>query len=112
MSVVANGHLVLLFDDGEKGTLVVNAEREYSVLVGDNKACTVDGAGFCPLDGLEVETVEGREHSEFELQGIFRRDLEGDVFVINVFGDLNVEDLRGVSTANLVNGRNHIQSRS
>lgn len=93
MSVVADGHLVLLFDVGEKGTLVINAEGEDSVLVGNHEACAVDSAGFCPLDGLEVETVKGREHGEFELQGIFRGHFEGDVFVMNVFGDLNVEDL-------------------
>ena len=67
MRIVANGDFMLFFDVGEKRTLVVNAEREDSVLIGDGESCAVDGAVFRPEGGLESEAVERREHGKFKL---------------------------------------------
>lgn len=102
--IVANGDFMLLFDVGEERALVVNAEREDSVLIGDGESCAVDGAVFRPAGGLESEAVEGREHGKFKLQRIFRGNLEGDVFIIDVFGDFNIKDLEhSVSIRHITN---------
>lgn len=99
MCVVTDRDFVLLFDVGEEGTLVVHAEGKDTVLVRHRKARTVNSAVLRATDWLEIETVEGRKHSELKLERIAGRNLEGNVFAIGVFGDLNVKDLKNrVST--------------
>lgn len=58
MGVVADGDFVFLFNVGEEGTLVIYAEGEDPVLVGNRELGAKGGAVFCCLDRLEVETVE------------------------------------------------------
>lgn len=94
--VMANGNFVLLLDVGEEGTLVVDTEGKDSMLVGDGEACAVHSAGFRSERWLESEAVEGREHGEFELQSILTGDLEGNVSVVNVLGDLDAKYLRKI----------------
>ncbi len=84
MGVVADGDFVFLFNVGEEGTLIIYAEGEDSVLVGDCELCAKDGTVSCCLDGLEVETVERGQHGEFELELVVGRDLEGDESIIAV----------------------------
>lgn len=67
MRIVANGDFTLFFDVGEERTLVVNAEREDSMLIGDGEPRAVDGAVFRPEGGSESEAVERREHGKFKL---------------------------------------------
>lgn len=93
MRIVTDSDFVLLFDVGEEWTLVVHTEGENAVLIGNGKARSVDGAVFRATNWLEIETVERREHSKFELERIPGRNLKWDVFAIGIFGDFNVEDL-------------------
>lgn len=94
VSVVADGDFMLFFNVGEEGALVVNTVGKDSVLIGDGKACAVYSAIFGSAGWLQIEAVEGRKHGEFELQGVFGGDLERNIFVVNVFGDLNLKHLQ------------------
>jgi len=82
--VMADSNFVLLFDIGEEGTLVVDAEGKDSMLIGDSEARAVHSAGFRSESWLECEAVKRREHGEFELQSILGGNIEGNVFVINI----------------------------
>lgn len=94
--VMADGNFVLLLDVGEEGTLVVDTEGEDSMLVRNGEACAVHSAGFRSEGRLESEAVERREHGEFELQSILAGNLEGNVSVVNVLGDLDAKDLQKI----------------
>lgn len=90
---MADCDLVLFFDVAEEWTIVVDAEGEDTVLIGDGELGAVDSAVLCSLCGLQVQAVEGGEHGEFELEGIQGGHLEGDVMILVIFGNFNVEDL-------------------
>ena len=93
MRKVTDGNLVLLLNVGEERTLVIHTEREDTVLIGSDKLGAVHGASLRATGGLEGQTVEGREHGEFQLQLILSGDLEGHPLIIGVFGNLNAENL-------------------
>ena len=93
MSIMADSHLVLLLNVGEEGTLVVDTEGEDTVLVGDGELSAVDGAVFRLGGRLEVKTMEGGQHGELELKGIILGNLERQILVVAVLGNLNAEDL-------------------
>ena len=44
---------------------------------------------------MEWQTLEGRQHTELELEGIIGGDNEGHEMVGGVFGKLNIESLLG-----------------
>lgn len=90
---VADGDLVLLLDSGEERSLIVNTEREDTVLIGSHKLSTEDGAGISAADGLQGQTVEGREHSELELELVIAGNLEWHPLVVDILRDLDVVDL-------------------
>lgn len=93
MGEVANCNLVLFFNISEEGPLVIHAEREDAVLVRDSEGGAVDCAVLGPGRRLQVETVEGRKHSELELHGIVVWDFKWRIVVVLVFGKLDVECL-------------------
>lgn len=93
MGKVAHGDLALLVDVGEEGPAVVDAEVEDAVLVGRAERGTEDGAVGGAADGGEIQPVEGREHAEFELDGVAGGgDIRGEMVMI-VFGDFDGEVL-------------------
>lgn len=93
MCIVSDGHFVLLLDIAEEWTLVVYSEGENAVLVGNGEVGAVNGAIGCSRKGLQIETIEGREHREFELYGIVDRSLERCPVVVHILGQFNGEDL-------------------
>lgn len=93
MRKVAHGHLVLLLNVGEERPLVVDPEREDAVLVRRHELSAVHSAGLRAAGGLESQTVERREHGEFQLQLVLAGDLEGHPLVVGVLGHLNVKNL-------------------
>lgn len=94
VSEVADGDLVLLLDGGEERTLVVDAEREDTVLIGGHELSTEDGASISAADRLEGQTVEGREHSELELELVIAGNLEWHPLVVDILRDLDAVDLQ------------------
>lgn len=84
MRKVAHSHLVLLLDVSEERPLVVDTEREDSVLIGGHELGAVYGACLGARCRLEGQTVEWRKHGELELQLIARGDLEWDPLIIRV----------------------------
>lgn len=76
MCEMTNRHFPLHVDVGQEWSLVVDAEREYAMLVWQAKRSAVDGAVGCCGYRLEVESVEWRKHSEFQLEFIVRDDGE------------------------------------
>lgn len=93
MGIVADSHLVLFLDVGEEGTLVVNTEGEDTVLVRNDELSAVDSTVFCLSGRLEVKAMEGGQHGELELEGVILGDLERNILVVAVLGNLNAEDL-------------------
>lgn len=93
MGEVADSHLVLLLDVGQEWPLVVDAEREDAVLVGDGKAGAIYGAVLCSVRWGEGETVEWREHGKLDLKSILGWQLKWNEPVIAILGKLNVESL-------------------
>ena len=77
---------MFLLNVGQEGSLVVYAEGENAVLIRHFKASAVDCAVRGSRCRLQVETVEGREHGEFELKNVVFRYIERDVVVLIVFG--------------------------
>ena len=74
MREMADRYLSLDVDARPERPLVVDPERVDAVLVRYAEGCAEEGAvGSCG-DGLEVQTLEGREHGELELERIVRRN--------------------------------------
>lgn len=93
MRKVPDRNLPLLVDVGEEGAAIVDAEVEDAMLIGSLEGHTEDG-GVCGLgDGSEVKAVEGREHAEFELDGVSGGGEVGGEMVTLVFGDFDLEGL-------------------
>ena len=65
MRKVPDRDLSLFIDVCEKRPLIVDSEVEDAMLIGERER----GGVYCGVwgfeDGIEVETVEGREHGEF-----------------------------------------------
>lgn len=91
--IVAHGHLVLLLDVGEEGSLVVDTEGEDAVLIRRDELGAEYSARFSATSWLESQTVERREHGELQLQFIPGGDLVGHPLVVDILGDFNVVDL-------------------
>lgn len=81
MGEVPDGDRVLLLDVAVERPLVVDLEVEDAVLVRQLEGHRVRRAVRGRDGGLEVESVEGREHAEFQLQVVRLGDGEGDVLV-------------------------------
>lgn len=97
MRKVADRDLALLVERRQKGALVVDAEVEDAVLVGQAEVGREDrrvGVRWRRGQRRQGEAVEGREHGEFELDGVVGRGEEGLEVVLGVFGDLDLERLR------------------
>lgn len=93
---VAHRHLALLVEGGEEGALVVDAEVEDAVLVGQAEVGGEDGRVGVRgrrRERRQREAVEGRQHREFELQLVAGRGQEGLEVVLGVLGDLDLEGL-------------------
>ena len=74
---MAYGDGTLLVNGSEKGSLVVDAEGKDAVLVGAGEGRGIEGGvGGCGQRG-EGQSVEGREHAEFELEYVGVRWREG-----------------------------------
>lgn len=84
VGIVADSHLMLLFNVGEERPLVVDAEGEDAMLVWNREAGAIYSAVFGPAGWGQRESVEGGEHGELELHGVLRRDFEGDESVVAV----------------------------
>ena len=84
-------HGALLVDAGEEGPLVVDAEVEDAVLVGQGERGGVEGGVGCGERGGwgQGEAVEGREHGAFELDGVGGRGDVGCEVVGLPFGELD-----------------------
>lgn len=89
MREMPHGHCSFLLDVGEEGALVVDFEGEDAVLVGESEGsgeggCIGGGGG----SGGQGEAVKGREHGDFELEGVVGRgEGEGDEVGVGVFGE-------------------------
>ena len=69
---MADRHLSLDVKVRPERPLVVDTERIDAVLVWYAEGCAEKSAvGRC-RDGLQVQTVEGREHGELELERVLR----------------------------------------
>jgi hypothetical protein len=92
---VADGDLPLFVNVGKEGAAVVDAEVEDAVLIGCLEADAEDGCvcGLC--NGGKVQALEWGEHAKFELDVVVRRGDEGSEVVLCVFGDFDLEVLRG-----------------
>lgn len=90
---MANCDFALDVDVGQEGPLVIDAEGKYAVLVGGAEGGAEKGAVGCGSDGGKVETVEGREHGEFELEGVFGGNSQGGIMILRVLGKFNGESL-------------------
>ena len=82
MREVSDCDLPLLVDIGEEGTAIVDAEVEDAVLVGGLESDSEDCCVSRLRDGGEIEAVKGREHAEFELNLVVRRENERGEVVI------------------------------
>lgn len=78
VSKVADGDGALLVDVAKERTLVVDNEIEDTVLIGHSEAGAEDGAVGGRRDGLQGQTVEGRQHAEFKLKRISSSRKEGN----------------------------------
>ena len=65
MSKVPDRDLPLYIHVCQKGSLVVDAEIEDPVLVGEFEGCGEDGGVGGGVAGEEGKSVEGGEHAEF-----------------------------------------------
>ena len=93
MGKVPDCNLPLLINVCDKRSAVVDAEIENTVLIGSLESNTKDGGVGGLRDGGEVETVEGRQHAELELDVVVRSGDEGDEAVVVPLGDFNLEVL-------------------
>lgn len=84
---MSNGNLSLLIDVREERPLVVDAEVEDAMLIGEFETRAVNGGVLGGLDRDEGEAVERREHCEFELQSVVLWGGEGDPMRVGVFGE-------------------------
>lgn len=89
VSEMARRDFAFLVDAGEEGSLVVDSKMEDAVLVRKSEARGIDGRGLRLGHGLEVQTVEGREHGELELHLISRNRHKRDQLPILILGELN-----------------------
>ena len=86
---VADRHRLLVLEVRQEGPLVVDLEVEDAVLVGQGEGRRVRRRLLAGLLGRrrQRQPVEGREHAEFELQGVRGRgDGEGGPLVPGVLG--------------------------
>lgn len=83
MGHVADGYSTLLLHIGQERPLVVDHEVEDTVVIRNRECDLVDALGFGrgALLRLELETMEGREHAEFELQLVVVGDLETEPLI-------------------------------
>lgn len=65
MREMAHGDLLLDFDVGEEGALVVNAERKDAVLIWGRERSAIDGAIGRAAARLQRQSVPWGEHGEF-----------------------------------------------
>lgn len=70
MSNVSHADGVLLLDVSQERPLVVDLEVEDAVLVREREAGAVDGGRVADTKGLEIQSVEGRQHGELELERV------------------------------------------
>lgn len=98
--VVTDTNRMLLVDVGEEGSLVVDAEVEDAVLVGDLEGRAVDSGVGGRAEGLEVDAVEGREHAKLELELVVGVNLERCPGVELVLGNGDLVRL-GVELVNM-----------
>lgn len=93
MSKVPDRNLSLLIHICEERTAVVDAEVKDAVLVGSTERYAKNGRIRGLGDRREIEAVEGREHAEFELEGIVLSGDEGREMIVFVLGDFDLESL-------------------
>lgn len=77
MGNVPDADGVLLVNDRQEWALVVYAEVENTMLVGEDERGTKDGGILGNGDGREIEAVEWGEHAEFELESIVLGEVVG-----------------------------------
>lgn len=93
MREMADGDFVLLFDIGQVWALVVDTEREDSVLVWRRECGAVDGAVLGTSLGLQVQEVPWGKHGEFKLDLVFGHGFEWHPLVKFVLRQLNIKGL-------------------
>lgn len=104
---VADGDFVLFVHVCEERTLVVDSEREDTVLIGKSERSAVDCAILRAGSGCERKAVVRREHGEFKLDGVGGFNLERDIVAAGIFGQLNAEGL----SSNMINIRESPMAR-
>lgn len=88
-----DGDLTLLIQACQKWAAVVDSEVEDTMLVGSAEGYTEDGAVGGLRQRGQVETVERREHREFELESIVLSWKERHKVVVLVLGNFDLESL-------------------
>jgi hypothetical protein len=86
--------LPLFLNVREEGTVVLDMEIEDTMLIGGLEGGAEDGRVCGLREGSEVDAVEGRQHAEFELNGVAGGGDEGGQVGVGVFGDLDCECLK------------------
>jgi len=84
---------MLLHDVGEEWALVVDAERENPMLVGEGESSAVYSAIFRATRWKKRETVERRKHCELELHGVPVWELKRYEPIMCILRELNAECL-------------------
>ena len=79
MRKVSNRNLPLFLNGRKEGAFVVHFEGEDAVLVRGCESCAKCCAIKVGRGGDKRDAVEGRQHREFELEGIIGGDAEGCV---------------------------------
>lgn len=86
MCKVAHCNCVLLVDVRNEGTLVVDTERKYAVLVGYLERGGESGTVWRKGRWKQRKAVVRIKHSEFELEGVVRGDKIWDPLIVGVLG--------------------------
>lgn len=78
MGDMADGHGALLLDVAQEWALIIRHKVEDTVVIRDSEGDGVDALvlGGGALLWLKLQTMEGRQHAELELQLILIWDLE------------------------------------
>lgn len=70
MCEMPDSHFSFHVDVGKEWPLVVDTERKDAMLVWQAERSAVDSAVPSFGNGLQIESMEGRKHGEFQLDGI------------------------------------------
>ena len=102
VSKVPHGHCPLLEYVGQEWPLIIDQKVEDAVLVRQGEGSAEYGAARRLRSRLESQAVKGRQHAEFELDGLAGCRDKGHKMINFPFGELDQERLPLVSTDHVV----------